>query len=59
MREQIDTIPVNEAFEAMDECPFCALERKVEQKAIRYTAGPRPIVRPAASGKTSSLVPVM
>jgi hypothetical protein len=40
MREQIDTIPVNEAFEAMDECPFCALERAVEQKAIRYTAGP-------------------
>ena len=40
MREQIDTIPVNEAFEAMDECPFCALERTVEQKAIRYTAGP-------------------
>ena len=40
MREQIDTIPVNEAFEAQDECPFCALERKVEQKAIRYTAGP-------------------
>lgn len=40
MREQIDTIPVNEAFEANDECPFCYLERQVEQKAIRYTLGP-------------------
>ena len=40
MRDQIDTIPVNEAFEAGDECPFCHLERIVEQKAIRYTLGP-------------------
>jgi hypothetical protein len=40
VREQIDTIPVNEAFETQDECPFCYLERQVEQKAIRYTAGP-------------------
>lgn len=40
MREQIDTIPVNEAFESGDECPFCYMERMVEQKAIRYTLGP-------------------
>lgn len=40
MREQIHTIPVNEAFEAGDECPFCWLERKAEQSAIRYVAGP-------------------
>lgn len=40
MREQIDTIPVNEAFEADCECPFCHLERQVEQKAIRYAFGP-------------------
>lgn len=40
MREQIDTIPVNEAFEAGDECPFCHLQRQAEQKAIRYTVGP-------------------
>ena len=40
MREQIDTIPVNEAFEAGDECPFCYLQRQAEQKAIRYTIGP-------------------
>ncbi len=40
MREQIDTIPVHEAFETQDECPFCYLERQVERKAIRYTVGP-------------------
>lgn len=40
MKEQLDTIPVNEAFETDGECPFCALERTVEQKAIRYTIGP-------------------
>ena len=40
VKEQIDTIPVNEAFEAGDECPFCFLERQVEQKAIRYALGP-------------------
>ena len=33
MREQIETIPVNEAFLSGDECPFCYLERQAEQKA--------------------------
>ena len=40
MKEQIHTIPVNEAFEAVDECPFCNMERAVEQSAIRYVLGP-------------------
>ena len=40
MKEQIDTIPVNEAFEADGECPFCYLERQAEQRAMRYTLGP-------------------
>ncbi len=40
MRETIYTIPVNEGFEAADECPFCAMERKEEQRAIRYYVGP-------------------
>lgn len=40
MKEQIDTIPVNEAFETGDECPFCYLERQAEQRSIRYTIGP-------------------
>jgi len=40
MREQIDTIPVNEAFATNDECPFCYLERQAEQRAMRYALGP-------------------
>ncbi len=40
MKEQIDTIPLNEAFDAGDECPFCYLQRKAEQSTIRYVAGP-------------------
>ena len=39
MRQQIDTIPIHEAFESGDECPFCWLERQAEQSAIRYTVG--------------------
>lgn len=40
MKEMLHTIPVNEAFESGEECPFCYLERKAEQSAIRYAAGP-------------------
>ena len=40
MKEKIDTIPVNEAFQSEDECPFCHLERAVEQRVIKYTLGP-------------------
>ncbi len=40
MKEQIHTIPVNEAFASGDECPFCYLQRQTEQRAIQYTLGP-------------------
>ena len=40
MKEQLHTIPVNEAFDSGDECPFCYLERKAEQSTLRYVAGP-------------------
>ena len=40
MKQQIDTIPVIEAFSSEDECPFCYLERMAEQRAMRYTLGP-------------------
>ena len=54
MKEQLCTIPVNEGFEAEDECPFCFMERAEEQRAIRYAVGPaatymEPTVR-AATG---------
>ena len=40
MKEQLHTIPVNEAFDSADECPFCYLQRQAEQRTIRYVAGP-------------------
>ena len=40
MKEQLHTIPVNEAFDAGDECLFCHLERRAEQSTLRYVAGP-------------------
>ena len=40
MKEQLHTIPVIEAFESGDECPFCHLERQTEQRVIRYVVGP-------------------
>lgn len=55
MKEQIHTIPVNEAFEAGDECPFCFLERKAEQSAIRYVAGAgASYMEPEVRGATDS-----
>lgn len=56
MREQIDTIPVNEAFLSGDECPFCYLERQAEQKAIRYVLGPgASYMEPDVRGTTDRL----
>lgn len=40
MKEHIDTIPLHEAFDSGDECPFCYLERLAEQRGIRYCLGP-------------------
>ena len=55
MKEHIDTIPVHEAYETGDECPFCYLERQVEQKAIRYTLGPgASYMEPDVRGATDS-----
>jgi len=55
MKEQLHTIPISEGFEMDDECPFCAVERDVEQRSIRYVVGPsatymEPHVR-AATGR--------
>ena len=40
MKEQIHTIPVNDAFLSGDECPFCHMERETEQRVIRFVLGP-------------------
>lgn len=56
MKEKIHTIPVVEAFETEDECPFCALERQTDQRAIRYYAGPSAsYMEPEVRGTTNRL----
>lgn len=40
MKEQLYTIPVNDAFHSDCECPVCALHQELEQNAIEYTMGP-------------------
>lgn len=39
MREQIYTIPINEAFEKEDGCPLCRLHRDLEEKSLDYVMG--------------------
>lgn len=39
MKEQLYTIPLNDALAANDECPFCFIERKVEQDLLDFTLG--------------------
>lgn len=39
MKEKLYTIPLTDAFNANDECPFCFVERKLEQDAIDFMLG--------------------
>ncbi len=39
MKEQLYTIPLNDAFAAQDECPFCFIEQKLEQDLLDFTLG--------------------
>ena len=39
MKEQLYTIPLMDAFRACDECPFCYIERDVEQNALDFVLG--------------------
>jgi len=56
MKEKLYTIPVNEAFEAGDECPFCFLERDAEQRTIRYVLGPgASYMEPEVRGETDKM----
>lgn len=40
MKEQLYTIPVNDAFQSDCECPLCNLKKGLEQDAIEFTLGP-------------------
>jgi len=37
MKETLYTIPLNDAVNANDECPFCYIERSVEQDLLDFT----------------------
>ena len=39
MKEQLYTIPLNDAMNAHDECPFCFIERSVEQDLLDFVLG--------------------
>lgn len=39
MKEQLYTIPLNDAVNAHDECPFCFIERSIEQDLIDFVLG--------------------
>lgn len=41
MKEQLYTLPLMDAFRANDECPFCYIERDVEQNALDFVLGPQ------------------
>lgn len=40
MKEQLYTIPVNEAFAADCECPVCAMHHKLKEDVLDFTLGP-------------------
>ncbi len=39
MKEQLYTIPLNDAVNADDECPFCYIERSIEQDLMDFVLG--------------------
>ncbi len=39
MKEKIYTIPINEAFEQICECPLCFIEKRLENEAVEYELG--------------------
>ncbi|MCI9148132.1 MAG: hypothetical protein HFG73_07695 [Hungatella sp.] len=39
MKEKLYTIELNDALASDDECPFCWLERKLEQEALQFVLG--------------------
>ncbi len=40
MKEQLYTIPVNDAFAEGSECPICMMYRELEKNAVDFTMGP-------------------
>lgn len=40
MKESIYTIPISDAFEAADGCPFCGIRHTLERRWVEYITGP-------------------
>ena len=40
MKEQLYTIPVNDAFAKDCECPICEMYKELEKNAVEFTMGP-------------------
>ncbi len=40
MKEELYTVPVNDAFDAQSECPVCTLYRVLERRAVEFVLGP-------------------
>ena len=40
MKEQLYTIPLNDAVNAQDECPFCFIHRSIEQDLLDFVLAP-------------------
>lgn len=40
MKEELYNIPLTDAFQAEDECPFCFVERKLEEHTLDFVLGP-------------------
>ena len=40
MKEKIYTIPITEVFESPCFCPFCALEKRLNDEEVTYALGP-------------------
>ena len=39
MKEQLYTIPLMDAFQEQDECPFCFIRRSLEQHEMDFVLG--------------------
>lgn len=40
MKEKLYTIPVNDAFNSVCECPVCSMRKTLEDNAVEFTMGP-------------------
>lgn len=54
MKESIYTIPISEAFETAEGCPFCEIRRTLGRRWVEYITGPA-MMEPDVRQKTNEL----